>query len=148
MPRTAEATERSNIVSLGSLEGVAPEAVLAVWPKIGPMLADAINRDTGAFGLQDVFHRVINKHMQLWVYLNNGVKACCITQIENRSSGRVCVVYYAAGGYMNEWKHFDEGLGNWAKSHGCVALEALGRPGWERVLKGWNKVAIVMRKEL
>lgn len=132
----------------GKLEGIPPEALFEVWPQVGPMLAEAINRDTGSLGLEDVFKRLVNKYMQLWVYLDGDIKACCVTQIDNRSSGRVCTLYYLSGGYMNEWLRFEDKLADWAKSHGCVALEGMGRPGWERVLKDWRKTAIVMRKDL
>lgn len=149
MPQTAEQIEPSDTSYSGRLEGVPKEALFEVWPLVGSLIADAINRNTGAYSLEEVFQRLLNDHMQLWVYLKNGdVKACCVTQIENRSYGRTCVLYCVAGSNMAEWLPLDEMFAEWARMHNCVALECLGRKGWERVLKDWNKVAVVMRKEL
>lgn len=113
------------------------------------MLAEAINRSHGDLGLTEVFDRLQKDQMQLWAFINNDlITACCITQIENRASGRTCVLYYVAGKDMAVWLPLDKFLGEWAKGHGCIALECLGRKGWERALKNWDKVAVVMRKEL
>ena len=49
-----------------------------------------------------------------------------------------------AGGDIYELLEFEI----YARAEGFERLEIMGRPGWERVLEGYEKVAVLMRKEL
>jgi len=36
----------------------------------------------------------------------------------------------------------------YAKEHGFTNVEIIGRPGWERVLKGYDRAAVLLRKQI
>ena len=37
---------------------------------------------------------------------------------------------------------------NYAITNGYKRVEIMGRPGWEKALKGYDKVAVLLRREL
>ena len=53
-----------------------------------------------------------------------------------------------AGGDLNELLDIEKDICDYARSHGFDSLEIIGRPGWERVLDGYRRTAILLRKEL
>ena len=53
-----------------------------------------------------------------------------------------------AGGDMEEMHSIEEEAVKYAKCFDYKYVEIVGRPGWERVLKGYERVAVVLRKEI
>ena len=53
-----------------------------------------------------------------------------------------------AGGDIYELLEIETEIEIYARSEGFERLEIMGRPGWERVLEGYEKVAVLLRKEL
>ena len=53
-----------------------------------------------------------------------------------------------AGGALDELLAIEKDICDYARSQGFDSLEIIGRPGWERVLDGYRRTAILLRKEL
>ncbi len=53
-----------------------------------------------------------------------------------------------AGGDLSELRDIEREIDLYARSFGYPFVEIVGRPGWERVLPGYRRVAVVLRKEL
>ena len=53
-----------------------------------------------------------------------------------------------AGGDIHELLEIETEIEIYAKTEGFDRLEIMGRPGWEKVLEGYEKVAVLLRKEL
>ena len=53
-----------------------------------------------------------------------------------------------AGGNMDEMVEIEEEIKDYATDCGYSFVEIIGRPGWERALEGYDKVAVVLRKEI
>jgi len=53
-----------------------------------------------------------------------------------------------AGGDMSELLEIEEEIVVYAKEHGFTNVEIIGRPGWERVLKGYDRAAVLLRKQI
>jgi pyruvate/2-oxoacid:ferredoxin oxidoreductase beta subunit len=53
-----------------------------------------------------------------------------------------------AGGDIDELLDIEEEITVYAMNNGFKQVEIMGRPGWERTLDGYEKVAILLRKEL
>ena len=68
--------------------------------------------------------------------------ACVITQ--NETSIRIGL----GGGKMEEVKKIVEKIERFAKNNKINYIDILGRIGWEKTLKGYNKKAVLLRKEL
>ena len=83
---------------------------------------------------------------QLWIAFDGEVKAAVLTMVLTDRQ-RTCVITHAAGSDRGSWTHLMEHLENEARAIGCQRMEAVARPGWERVL-GWKKTHVVLEKEL
>lgn len=53
-----------------------------------------------------------------------------------------------AGGELSEMLEIEEEIAIYARSFGYPFVEIIGRPGWEKALSGYRRVAVVLRKEL
>lgn len=73
--------------------------------------------------------------------------SAAVTQVMDYPKGKVLRVWLA-GGDLNELTHFLPAGENYARMNGCIGVEMEARPGWERVLKGYRKHAVVLVKEL
>jgi len=81
--------------------------------------------------------QIRDRERQLWVAWDNGVKAVVLTAIADDRLGS-CLVTHAAGKGMADWLHLFPVIVEWAKAQGCKRIEATARPGWERMLKGFD----------
>ena len=53
-----------------------------------------------------------------------------------------------AGGDLNELFEIEKEIPKYAITNGYKRVEIMGRPGWEKALKGYDKVAVLLRREL
>ena len=51
-----------------------------------------------------------------------------------------------AGGDLSELIDIEAEIFEYAEQNGYQAVEIVGRPGWERVLEGYEKIAVILRK--
>ena len=49
---------------------------------------------------------------------------------------------------MEELIEAEKSIVEWARGHGCNAMEIIGRKGWERQLKDYNAASTVLIKEI
>jgi hypothetical protein len=53
-----------------------------------------------------------------------------------------------AGGDLEELVGIEHDICSYAQDNDFSSVEIIGRPGWERVLDGYKRTAVVMRKDL
>ena len=53
-----------------------------------------------------------------------------------------------AGGNLQELKHIEKEICDFAKARNYRFIEIIGRPGWERELTDYKRTAVLLRKEL
>jgi hypothetical protein len=70
-----------------------------------------------------------------------------VTQVQTRPSGRVLLIWMA-GGELDELLCHLPAMENFARVHECTSIEVNGRPGWERVMSGYRKHAVVLVREI
>lgn len=130
-----------------NLYGIPPEQLEEVWETVAPLLAESVKYCDGKWTLADVKESIEKLDAQLFLVVDQGIKAAVVTQIHNYPSKRVLTILFLGGHDMREWLHLSSVLERWAKEAGCQAMEVWGRPGWERVL-GWNKTSTVISKNI
>lgn len=137
-----------NETTATQVRGVPAEHVVALWPKVEPILKRVVEPRSG-YNLDHVLTKLQLCHWQLWVI--GDFQACAITCFENRPLGCVLWVQYIVGTDMNEWlDDWEKAVDAIAQDNGCVATEFAGRKGWCRVQKqhsDYKIIAHVCRKE-
>jgi len=87
--------------------------------------------------------------MQLWIATEGGeVLAAMVTQYIPYPRKKVLRVISIGGGDMDKWFPFYPELEAFAQGLGCSHLEAWGRKGWGKILKGWTNSYHIFTKEI
>jgi hypothetical protein len=133
------------------LMGISPDMLPVFWPLVAPLLAQALEHADGRYALEDVRDALLARDMQLWIAVDPrslAIEAACVTEIVAYPREKRCGVVFCAGRRTERWlRHLDE-IEDWARGQGCHALELQGRPGWERLLRDWEKTHVLLRKRL
>ena len=113
-----------------SIEGVQAHDVDSVWEKVAPLVERAMEYADGKMNAEDVYTQLKSKELQLWL-VPGGIWVTRIV-VYPRSTRMEWIV--AAGEYQEWAAHFPL-LFDWAKVHGCDAVEMGGRKGWGRKVR-------------
>ena len=126
-----------------------PTEVDAIWPHVEGHLEKATPHSEGEMLPEDMKPLLDKAEMQLWIAVEDGdVLAAMVTQHIPYPRKQVLRVISIGGGDMNKWFPFYPELENYAKSLGCSHLEAWGRKGWGKILKGWTNSYHIFTKEI
>ncbi len=90
---------------------------------------------------------VRQKRRQLWVVMADEPLAAILTTIPD-DNYQTCTLTHAAGKNMRDWLHLWGVIEAWAREIGCKRIEAVARPGWERVLSDMRKTHVILEKRL
>lgn len=127
----------------GNLVIPVPAAEARYWRRELSWHFDEFCKD-GSLSVDELWDDIENMRRQLWVVKN---KAAVLTTIQP-DNFKTCVVTHAAGRQMRDWVHLWSYLEDWARGIGCQRIEAVARPGWERVLRDMTKTHVILEKRL
>lgn len=128
---------------------VRPEDVEAVRPWLDPFLAEFAAK-TCLVSPEEVLAQARRADCQLWSY-HDGVqfRGLVATRIHTTLIGRICSLWICIGLDAPELMHgVHQEIETWARNLGCHALEIVGRAGWQKVLPGYTRTAVVLEKRL
>lgn len=118
-------------------------------PFLEPLLRK-FETETALATAESVLDAAKHADCQLWSY-HDGKTLCGViaTEIKSGPGLKICVVWVCVGldvldlvdGVMTE-------IESWAKSIGCTAMEIVGRPGWQKFVRGYRRSAVVLEKSL
>jgi hypothetical protein len=130
--------------------GVLSRHVPIVWPVIEGFIARALEYADGRYAANDILLRLLRRDMQLWLGVDRleTIRGVCVTEIVNYPRSRRCELFLAAGRDPRRWMGALDTIESWARDQGCDAIECKGRPGWERILPGYEKNHVSLKKEL
>lgn len=74
--------------------------------------------------------------------------ACILVSLRTYPTGVLELHGEAATGDLQEIIQLIDLAVSWAREHGCALATIASRPGWARVLDGWETRQIELRKEL
>lgn len=118
-------------------------ALWRVWDRCWPWLRRAAER-SGTHEEADVLASVVwTGKSQFWPANDSAA----ITEIITMPAGKIFQVWLA-GGRLETLKAMFADMEAWGRSVGCKAIQVTGREGWERVLPGMSRRAVVLAKEL
>ena len=118
--------------------------VIAEWPNVVEHLRKV---PRPGYELEDILARLVARDAQLWI-AGDPVMAAVVTELNQLPRQLVCTVWLCGGeNVLKWWEPMKSTIIKWAKDNGCSAVEIIGRPGWERLLKV-NRTQVVMRLEL
>lgn len=127
---------------------VPPEHVAAVWPDVSALIESAY-AEVDEFMPTGIPDALVEGRLLLWISVRNrAIDAALLTALLQRPSGLACKLMVAAGVGGGEWAVWHQRIESYARAEGCVKLFAEGRPGWGRVLPGYQTKRIVLEKRI
>lgn len=115
-----------------------------IWPHLEQACED------GRYTPDDMLHEIENRNRQCWLVVDEtGLRAVALTQITNERF-KTCWVTHLSGNGLQEWQEAVAVIEEWARQMGCAKVQAIARPGFERVGKrhGYGKSHVLLTKEL
>ena len=107
-----------------------------------PWIQAALDRDIGAFNIDDVWEYIATGKAQLWALPESVV----ITALEHFPRKTV-LRYWLCGGDLEDCLKAEANIEAWAKRAGAVCAVIGGRRGWVRALKGYRETCVFMTKD-
>ena len=127
---------------------VDPKQVGHFWPHVEPLLRPAIE-DVGLSNFEDIEESVLIGCGLVWIaWDGEKIAAAASTTLQRVGSDLICVLTACGGRDMRQWLPLLGRIEDYAKDEGCKALRIFGREGWQRVLDGYDRKAVVLEKEL
>ncbi len=124
-----------------------------LWPLCAPWLQKGFDEDAGTEFDLNVLHTEIKAEIfQLWAVISRQqeIVASIITRLTRYQTEKVVCEILLMGG--RDFKEYGaagmESINEWAKDQGAYSSRILCRPGFSKVLKGYETKHIVMQKIL
>lgn len=114
-------------------------------------MRNAVEATASTLTVASVLGRVRSRDMQVWAVRQDGrTRGVVCTEVYDTAAGLTCAIPVVAGEGFDEWWPLIRVIEAWARERGCVRLEGVGRPGWDRKLRhdGWRRVAVNCAKDL
>ena len=131
-----------------------PVAVVPkAWPLVVGWVTEALVKGKADETPQEILERLLTGKQQLWLAWDEELgraRGICITELFDSARGKACNLALVAGRDFKGWQHLTEAVKAFARSMGCVRLEAAGRKGWERRAKadGWRHLRSTVEMRL
>ncbi len=127
-----------------------PNQLPQMWEDRRPLLEEAGEWSAGESTPQTVVHGVLGGSYQLVAFMRGHVpeSVLVITMSEFGTGKRILEVLLASGSGLKNWMQHEEKMIEYAKHHGCASIRMIGREGLQRMLKGWERTAVVLEREV
>ena len=108
------------------------------------LIERALAEGYGQMGYADVLEGIARGEYQFWASKNS----CAVSTIDVFPRIKQLTAIIGAGDLheINEVIH--PAMEDWARHIGCDTMLIMGRPGWQRALKGYRRTAVVLEKKL
>lgn len=124
-----------------------PASDLDLWlDRIGWHLAEMCA--SGQFEPEDLVEQIRRRERQLWLAVDGDDVRCALLTIVQADRFSTVTVTHCVGSGFRDWLHLWPVIEEWARQIGSKRVEALTRPGWERVLTGLRKTHVLLEKRL
>ena len=127
---------------------VPPDRNGAMWPYVEAMLTAAVKR-TNLNHSSDIEASLSSGTALLWVaWREEKLLGAMTTELVMTDTSKICVMSAIGGSDMDAWLPMLPRLEGYAIDEGCDLIRAVGRKGWQRVLKDYTVSNIVLEKRL
>lgn len=129
------------------LIAVDPARVQEIWHAARPLIEKAYKDGDQDIPLT-ILHDLRAGKRLLWLAVDEEktIIAAMLTQLFEMTSGKMLKMQECGGERMQEWKHLRKRVEDYARAEGCTRVLIEGRPGWERVMPDYQRVAVVLEK--
>ena len=124
----------------------------AAYGPVSDCLSISVARDPME-SLSDIMEALDAGEMTAWVASDgDNLHSVTVTEILEGGAGKQCFIRHCArakgGASLQDWLGFLPVIEEYARLNGCAEIRLVGREGWDRVLPGYSKKAVLLSKAL
>jgi hypothetical protein len=131
---------------------IGPDRLAEAWPLVRGAIGQIAESSRGKIEAQDLLQLIAGGGVCLFVVIddNADLLATVLTEFAQYPRKKVCRIIGVIGHDRRRWVHHLSELEDWARRHGCAAMQNIGREGWLRELKaqGYKATHLLFEKEL
>lgn len=138
----------SPTASSAELIRVAPADLPAAWEVALDWIAAACRR-IGLYGPSYVYDRLKSGEWVLFLAkTHRGIEGVAVAEVVAFPLASALRIWICTGRNAREWVHLLGGIEAFARNKGASRSALLARPGWKRLLKGYEATHILLEKDL
>lgn len=121
------------------------DACAAVWFLVDEYLRRACARGVGDISADSLRAECVAGDARL-VAIQDGDSLCAaaVARFCLQADGTLaCELVACGGGSLSAWRHVIPDFEAWARHHGAKSVRLCGRPGWERIFRGYRRRPLV-----
>jgi hypothetical protein len=134
------------------LHRLSPEQATVAWPLMEPWLKQLADRFPDDWPIETVIEGIQEEHLASFIIWEEKERQCyglVLTAIMTKASNRKALRIHAVGKDHKSWVSLILDLEEYGRKTGCDLIEVVGRSGWERSLKDYDKERVaLLSKEL
>ena len=128
-----------------------------VWGMVEKDIKSALAYSSQLTDSDFVYDLTKQGKFQLWVLWDRKQKittnkyfGVVVTELIKRKFGKVCHIYIMTGRQRHKWQYLVKDIEGFAKEEGCLMMELIARPGWQKVLNnfGYKRTHVVLEKQI
>lgn len=121
------------------------EHVAAVWPLVDEHFRRACARSVGDISPDTLRDECVRGEARLLAILDDGrLPAAAVARFCIQADRSVaCELVACGGGSLAAWRHVVPEFEAWARFLGATSVRLTGRPGWERIFRGYRRRPLV-----
>jgi hypothetical protein len=135
------------------ISGITSDRIDDVWDRCAKFIEMGNEHSQHEMGTSDIYDKLINQEMQLWVVFDEEGKIKCAltTEVVEYPIKKVCRIVTLGGVNLNDWvEQWLDMLERWAEENDCDSIETYCRKGFTKKLEkfGYENTYTVLGKEL
>jgi len=139
-----------------NLVRIPTEELEKVWSLVEKDIRQALAYSSQLTDSNFIFEIAKQNKFQIWVLWDKEQKeqnkyfGVVVTEIIKRKLGKVCHIYIMTGRQRHKWQYLIKDIEEFAKNEGCLMMELIARPGWQKVLNnfGYKRTHVVLEKKI
>ena len=139
-----------------NLVRIPTEELEKVWSLVEKDIRQALAYSSQLTDSNFVFEIAKQNKFQIWVLWDKEQKeqnkyfGVVVTEIIKRKLGKVCHIYIMTGRQRHKWQYLIKDIEEFAKNEGCLMMELIARPGWQKVLNnfGYKRTQVVLEEKI
>lgn len=129
---------------------ISPEHLLPIWPYVLPHINEIASSSRGKLTAGDIGNALMAGGFCMFVVTdeNRSIQATVLTEFAYYPRKKICRIVGCVGRDMAAWVHHLDDIHEWARGHGCDAMQNIARKGYAKVLKDYKFTHILLEYDL
>lgn len=129
---------------------IGPEKIGPIWPHVRAHVESIAQSSLGKLTADDIAQLCMSGGVTMFVIIDGDKRllATVLAEFAQYPRKKVCRIIGCVGNDKAKWLHHLTEIEDWARVHGCGAMQNIARKGWARDLKDYKWSHILLERDL